>query len=218
MCIQKSHLRAYVKEGKEAASGGKLDAVLRSLGQLKSLAGVETVPMLVNHIIQRFDIAKFLEKPQKQKKLKQLYSTIIRFDHASDGLRQCAEYFQYLQEHEFYDPQADKVTLLTMHAAKGLEFAYVFICGFEDGIIPLARKGHEVENEDEERRLCYVALTRAKTSAWLFETKERNRKKTMPSRFKKYIARSPLVEREDEAAETIAKKQELKKLKKSRLS
>ena len=60
-----------------------------------------------------------------------------------------------------YDERAERVTLMTFHAAKGLEFPVVFLAGCEDGIVPYARPG-ETPDLDEERRLLYVAMTRAK--------------------------------------------------------
>ena len=56
----------------------------------------------------------------------------------------------------------DKVALMTMHASKGMEFPVVFICGCEDGIIPYRKPGEEDRNMAEERRLFYVAMTRAR--------------------------------------------------------
>ena len=61
-----------------------------------------------------------------------------------------------------YDEDADSVTLMTMHSAKGLEFPYVFIIGMEDGVFPGDLARYSEEEMEEERRLCYVAITRAK--------------------------------------------------------
>ena len=67
----------------------------------------------------------------------------------------------------------DSVVLMTVHAAKGLEFPWVFMAGMEDGIFPTARTIGEPEEMEEERRLCYVALTRAKKRLTLTAAKRR---------------------------------------------
>ena len=72
-----------------------------------------------------------------------------------------------------YDPRVEKVALLTMHAAKGLEFPVVFVIGCEDDLIPF-RRYNKIENDiDEERRLFYVAMTRAKQLLFLTYSKKR---------------------------------------------
>jgi len=72
-----------------------------------------------------------------------------------------------------YYPQAEKVSLMTMHAAKGLEFPVVFIAGCEKGYIPF-EKGEDKETDiNEERRLFYVAMTRAKERLYLTRAKKR---------------------------------------------
>ena len=65
-------------------------------------------------------------------------------------------------EADFFDPRADRVSLLTMHAAKGLEFPVVFIVGLEDGVMPLYWDHPNPDELEEERRLFYVGMTRAK--------------------------------------------------------
>jgi DNA helicase II / ATP-dependent DNA helicase PcrA len=71
-------------------------------------------------------------------------------------------------EADFWDPRADRVSLLTMHAAKGLEFPVVFAIGMEAGLTPFSwGEGQENDTEAEERRLFYVAMTRAKDCLFL---------------------------------------------------
>jgi DNA helicase II / ATP-dependent DNA helicase PcrA len=74
---------------------------------------------------------------------------------------------------DFLDPRADRVSLLTLHAAKGLEFAVVFIVGLEDGILPLTWGARDEDAMAEERRLFYVGMTRAKDRLILSRAKQR---------------------------------------------
>jgi len=66
-----------------------------------------------------------------------------------------------------YDSRAEKVTLMSMHASKGLEFPVVFVAGCEDGLIPFKRSAKRDVDDNEERRLFYVAMTRAKEVLFL---------------------------------------------------
>ena len=77
-----------------------------------------------------------------------------------------------LSESDTLDKRADRITLMTLHASKGLEFRCVFIIGLEDGIIPLYR-AKELAEIEEERRLLYVGITRAKERLFLCRAKKR---------------------------------------------
>ena len=72
-----------------------------------------------------------------------------------------------------YDPEADAVILMTIHSAKGLEFPTVFLVGMEETIFPGIRAIGEQEEMEEERRLCYVAITRAKEKLYLSSARSR---------------------------------------------
>ena len=73
------------------------------------------------------------------------------------------------------DPDADTVTLMTLHNAKGLEFPYVFIAGLEDGLFPLGRVYDDPNEMEEERRLFYVGITRAEDKLYLTHARQRRR-------------------------------------------
>ena len=72
-----------------------------------------------------------------------------------------------------YDQDADSVTMMTIHSAKGLEFPYVFVVGMEDGVFPGDMARYNEEDMEEERRLCYVAITRAKKELYLSSSRSR---------------------------------------------
>ena len=95
------------------------------------------------------------------------------------------------------DPHADAITLMTVHNAKGLEFPVVFVTGLEDGLFPLARAFDDPKMLEEERRLFYVAVTRAEEKLYLTHARSRRRNgETMPSIPSSFLATlpPPLVE------------------------
>lgn len=111
-----------------------------------------------------------------------------------------------------YDEGADVVVLMTMHAAKGLEFNYVFIVGLEEGIFPSEMSRYSNEDLEEERRLCYVGITRAKKELYLSCANSRmlfgQTKHNLPSRFLEEIDASLVeVEQSPAAAQTKAMRQ-----------
>jgi len=106
--------------------------------------------------------------------LAQLVSTLVRFDTLPAAL----SYLEAIAEQGFYDPQADAITLMTIHASKGLEFPHVFVLGVEEGVLPSQRGVL-----DEERRLFYVAVTRARQRLEILHAKHRGGQPALPSSF-----------------------------------
>ncbi len=98
---------------------------------------------------------------------------------------------------EQYNEGDDAVVMMTMHSAKGLEFPHVFLVGFEDGLFPGMRAIGDTEEMEEERRLCYVAITRAKKTLTISHAKQRmlygRTSAALPSRFLKEIPEDYIV-------------------------
>jgi DNA helicase II / ATP-dependent DNA helicase PcrA len=91
-----------------------------------------------------------------------------------------------------HDPEAQAVTLMTAHNAKGLEFPVVFIAGMEDGLFPLARAYDEPHLLEEERRLFYVAITRAEKKLFILHARTRRRAgEVMPGRPSSFLEPLP---------------------------
>lgn len=93
-------------------------------------------------------------------------------------LAEAVAYFDAIATQDFYDPRAAAVTMLTIHAAKGLEFAHVFVVGAEEGVLPSARG-----DMAEEKRLFYVAATRAKERLDVLHARTRAGQKATMSHF-----------------------------------
>ena len=100
---------------------------------------------------------------------------------------------------EQYNDGDDAVVMMTMHSAKGLEFPHVFLVGFEDGLFPGMRAIGDGEEMEEERRLCYVAITRAKQTLTISYARQRmlygRTNAAMASRFLKEIPESCVVKK-----------------------
>ena len=100
---------------------------------------------------------------------------------------------------EQYNEGDDAVVMMTMHSAKGLEFPHVFLVGFEDGLFPGMRAIGDAEEMEEERRLCYVAITRAKQTLTITHAKQRmlygRTSAALPSRFLREIPEECMVKK-----------------------
>ena len=97
--------------------------------------------------------------------LEELYDSLRSFENTEGN-----DLFSFLQRIQLEPPQKgddskeDQVTLMTLHSSKGLEYPYVFMAGCEDGLLPHAHSKETASGLEEERRLCYVGITRAKQS------------------------------------------------------
>jgi len=123
-----------------------------------------------------------LESESRIKNIKELIGLADKHNNLSDFLTEIA-----LMQEERNTDNAKKLNLMTLHSAKGLEFDAVFISGVEENLMPHSRSAYSLEELEEERRLCYVGMTRAKKHLWLLFAKQRTlwgeKRETVPSRF-----------------------------------
>jgi DNA helicase-2/ATP-dependent DNA helicase PcrA len=124
--------------------------------------------------LQQFD-DEIEEERARIENIKELQSVASEFDNLSEFLENIAlVQSEYSDQEKFgSDNKRDAVTLMTLHAAKGLEFPIVFLIGMEEGLFPHSRSLMEIEEMEEERRLAYVGITRAKYKLYLSWAKQR---------------------------------------------
>ena len=120
-------------------------------------------------------IAKGPAEAERLENLDQLVSAVAEFEDEADEptLSGFLEQVSLISDVDRYDESADAVTLMTIHSAKGLEFPVVFLPGMEDGLFPSQQSIGNTAEVEEERRLAYVAITRAKKKLIICFSRER---------------------------------------------
>ncbi|MDR5708693.1 MAG: UvrD-helicase domain-containing protein [Armatimonadota bacterium] len=132
--------------------------------------------------------------------LRELVTVAQEFERASGeaSVEAFLEHVALMTDVDTYDEIQDRVTLLTLHAAKGLEFPVVFLCGLEEGLFPHSRSLEDPRELEEERRLAYVGITRAKERVYLTYVQQRTlfgrTTASVPSRFLLELPRTCLRE------------------------
>ena len=145
-------IKGLQDKARDLSLGELYDALLEESGYLRMLCSQENI-----------------EAQTRIENVMELKSNIVEFESTHEGgtLLDFLEEVALFTDIDRYDEQADAVTLMTMHSAKGLEFDTVFLCGMEEGIFPSHRSIDSDEELEEERRICYVAMTRAKRKLYI---------------------------------------------------
>jgi DNA helicase-2/ATP-dependent DNA helicase PcrA len=153
-----------------------------------------TLPELIRFLIDRTGYIKALEaeaSPEafsRIENLKELANAAHDAEERDETLAEFLDHAALASDTDQYDPES-RVTLMSLHAAKGLEFPLVFLAGLEEGLFPHSRTLLNPEELEEERRLCYVGMTRAMNTLVLTRAHYRRRygndapESTVPSRF-----------------------------------
>jgi DNA helicase-2/ATP-dependent DNA helicase PcrA len=132
---------------------------------------------------------KTIEAEGRIENIQELVSVAVNFSklYPGAGLPEFLERISLISDIDTYERQEEAVTLMTVHNAKGLEFPVVFIIGLEEGLFPHSRSMYSEDEIEEERRLCYVGITRAKEKLYLIHAYERTffgtKNYSAPSRF-----------------------------------
>ena len=154
-------------------------AIIEGLAELLD-TGI-TLPEFYDEVLERSGYVAMLEsKPTEENKtrlenVKELKSSIHSYVENAElpTLAGFLEEIALYTDLEEYSEADDAAVMMTMHSAKGLEFSNVFLVGFEDGLFPGMRAIGDREEMEEERRLCYVAITRAKQTLTISYAKQR---------------------------------------------
>lgn len=162
---------------------------------------LEDIDYLENIKLEKDDVDARIEN------INELLSNIIKYEQEngdSASLEGFLEEVSLMTDIDNYDNNANAVTLMTMHSAKGLEFPVIFLPGFEEGIFPGTQSIYNPEELEEERRLAYVGITRAKKELYIINAETRmlfgSTSRNKPSRFSLEIPESLIEKTENKRA------------------
>ena len=164
-----------------AKVGSKLGKFTEIILELKSLC--DTVPLseFLENVLDKTGYRQMLldsgteEDRDRLDNIEELKSSMIQYelDDVSPSLQGFLQSISLITDIDNYDNNANAVVMMTIHSAKGLEFPVVFIPGMEEGIFPIQQAVNDPSELEEERRLAYVAFTRAKEELYLIHCQER---------------------------------------------
>ena len=165
-------------EGRLEALGGRargaLSGFVTLVARLRTRIGVLALPELLDAVLEESGYRAMLadgseDGEERWANLLELRSVTTRYDDLTpdDALDRFIEETALVADQDSYEAGAEAVTLITLHAAKGLEFPIVFIAGLEEGVFPHSRSLDDEKQLEEERRLAYVGITRAKKRLFL---------------------------------------------------
>ena len=157
-----------------------VSAFLRMIGELREFLSTRGVHEALNELLERTGYRQMIaadasvDSESKLGNLEELLSAAAEAHERGETLTDFLDHAALVSDADQVDDKA-RVSLLTMHNAKGLEFPVVFIAGMEEGLFPHSRSRESESQLEEERRLCYVAMTRAERRLYLTCARSRRR-------------------------------------------
>ena len=192
--IERANPQADFESDPEELAKEKIAAEKEGKSAFRAPGDAATLPELIRFIIDRTGYIRALEaegSPEafsRIENLKELANAAHDAEERGETLAEFLDHAALASDTDQIDPNA-RVTLMTLHAAKGLEFPLVFLAGLEEGLFPHSRTLNSPDELEEERRLCYVGMTRAMNSLILTRAHYRRRygndapEMSVPSRF-----------------------------------
>ena len=190
--------RSYTAVSKSAS---KFELFIYLIKALRQVVQTEGLAKLVEKTIELSGYGAMLaaaeengESTERSENVKELISYAEEYEQNNENatLEGFLEDIALVADVDNYDSEADAVTLMTVHSAKGLEFPVVFLPGMEEEIFPGGRSVINTEELEEERRLAYVAVTRAKQRLYITHARERLMfGKTSYNRLSKFVSEIP---------------------------
>ncbi len=172
-------------DGATSIKGRGLSAVSSLAGLFRLLLGMAGRPIadILTELVGRTDFKAHLKSKHPEshedrwENVAQLVSSAAEFEekHEGAGLSAYLEEVSLLSDVDRFDPKAARVSFMTLHTAKGLEFQTVFVAGMEDGLLPHSRSRDSRQEMEEERRLLFVGMTRAREELTLSHAQRRFR-------------------------------------------
>ena len=153
-------------EGPASSTPGATEPAPERVEGFRAPGDPATLPELIKFIIDRTGYIRSLEEEgtpeafSRIENLKELANAAQDAQERGETLAEFLDHAALVSDADQYDPEA-RVTLMTLHAAKGLEFPFVILAGMEEGLFPHSRTLTDPTQMEEERRLCYVGITRA---------------------------------------------------------
>ncbi len=208
-----------------AKSAQKLSDFASMIIGLRDIAQAEALDILIDRVLDltgyraMLKMTDNLENETRLENVDELISNAVEFcsSHEDCSLNAFLEEVALVADIDNYDPEAEAVVMMTVHSAKGLEFPVVFLPGMEEGIFPAQQSSYDPTELEEERRLAYVAITRAKDRLFLTHARERLiYGKTSYNRLSRFVEEIPdeLLDKPSEAAEPVRKLREYTQVKK----
>lgn len=175
-------------------SSQKLKEFCSMISELNEEADDLTLEELFKKVLDKTDYISYLESDKEKgaeriDNINELLTNLMTFEteNPDAGLSDFLEEVALMTDIDNYNAQSDSVVLMTLHCAKGLEFPVVFIPGMEEGIFPGMQSMYDKQETEEERRLAYVGITRAKKKLHLINSNSRiifgSTQRNLPSRF-----------------------------------